>query len=480
MFDFEAHQPFPIPDGSLLTEGAVDFSLAQLLTSLSYALDLTSGQPMGHAQRSCLIGMRLAAQIGMSDDDQAILYHALLLKDAGCSSNAARMAEIFGCDDIGAKRMSKITDWSNVIEAAKYVAAHALPEKSLLTRAKRILYVSTHQEESSSSLMEARCSRGAQVALAIGLGEKAADCIRHLDEHWDGRGGPSHVKGDAIPIMGRIACLAQTLEVFAKTFDVQTAYEILRKRSGKWFDPVLVQAACAFEHDSDLWNDVFYDTRYALLTLNVRANVEIASSSRIDSICDAFAQIVDAKSPFTAEHSFRVRDYAVQIGEALGFSGARLTTLRRAALLHDLGKLAVSNTILDKPGKPTDDEWACIRKHPYYTQQILADVPGFERLNEIASAHHERLDGKGYFQGLNGENLDLDMRILAVADVFDALSAKRPYRGALPMREVFGILDKDAGRALDAECIDVLRGIYADIELTPMAEPLPMPLAFAA
>ncbi len=471
MQDLTLHTPFSTPDSPLLNEGAVDFSLAQLLTSLSYALDLTSGQPMGHAQRSCLIGMRIAALVGISDDEQATLYHALLLKDAGCSSNAARMADIFGCDDISAKRMSKITDWSNVIEAAKYVAATALPEKSMMERAKRILYVSTHQVESSTSLMSSRCGRGAQIALAVGLGEGAADCIRNLDEHWDGKGGPGHIKGDAIPMMARIACLAQTLEVFAKTFDVQTAYEIIRKRSGKWFDPQLVRAACVFEHDMSLWRDVFDNTRDALLSLDVRAVVENASASRIDTICDAFAQIVDAKSPFTAEHSFRVRDYAVEMGAALGMTGVRLTTLRRAALLHDLGKLAVSNTILDKPGKPTDEEWASIRKHPYYTQQILNPIVGFERLNEIAAAHHERLDGKGYFMGKSAEHLDLDMRILAVADVFDALSATRPYRGALPMREVFAILDKDAGKALDPQCIEVMRGIYADIELGPSEEP---------
>ena len=114
-------------------------------------------------------------------------------------------------------------------------------------------------------------------------------------------------------------------------------------------------------------------------------------------------------------------------------------------LLHDIGKLAVPNTILDKNGKPTDEEWNCIRRHPYYTQKILSQITGFERLTEIAAAHHERLDGRGYFRGLGAEELDLDMRaILAVADVFDALSAERPYRGALPPDQVFAILDRDA------------------------------------
>lgn len=466
--------------GASLPEGNIEFSLAQILSSLSYALDLTSGQPMGHAQRSCLIAMRIASQIPLSEEEQATLYHAMLMKDAGCSSNAARMAEIFGSDDISAKRMSKITDWSNVMEAARYAAAHTLPQRSLLERAKRILYISTHQVETSTALMESRCNRGAQIAVAIGLGEPAAECIRHLDEHWDGKGGPYHLKGDAISILGRIACLAQTLEVFAKTFDVPTAYELIRKRSGKWFDPQLVQMAGSFENNADFWHDVHHNTRHALLSLEVRATVEDASQSRIDAICDAFAQIVDAKSPFTAEHSFRVRDYAVQMGEALGITGTRLTTLRRAALLHDLGKLAVSNTILDKAGKPTDEEWASIRKHPFYTREILQHIKGFERLTEIAAAHHERLDGRGYFRGLNADQLDLDMRILSAADVFDALSAERPYRGALPLEEVFAIMDKDAGKALDVECIAALKSIYGNTTLSLMAAKSQQPYARAA
>lgn len=452
------------PINLYLSEDKVEFSLAQILSSLSTALDLTSGYSMGHAQRSCLIALRIAALIEMPAADQAVFYHALLMKDAGCSSNAARMAEIFGSDDIGAKRMSRITDMTNLAEAARYVASNILPERSLLARVQRTLQIVAHKDETIGAISATRCNRGAQIALAIGLGQTAADCVATTEEHWDGGGSPRNLKGTAIPLFGRIACLAQTLEVFVATFDIPTAYEVIRKRSGKWFEPELVRVACSFEKDAVFWGNVKDNPREGLLSLDIRANVEVATQSRIDTICDAFAQIVDAKSPFTAQHSSRVRDYAVQMGEAFGFAGERPTTLRRAALLHDLGKLAVSNTILDKPGKPSDDEWASIRKHPFFTQEILKHISGFSRLVEIAAAHHERLDGRGYFRGLTAEHLDLDMRILAVADVFDALSAERPYRGALPLSEVFAILDKDSGTALDANCIGALKEIYRGLD----------------
>lgn len=430
--------------------------LAEVLSSLSYALDLTSGQVRGHAERTCLIGMRLGKTIGMDQQALSSLYHALLMKDAGCSSNAARMFEIYGSDDIQAKHASKIVDWTNIVEAIKYAAAHTLPEGSLLARAGKMVKLAGIKNV-GDQLMQARCSRGAQIALSLGLGQETADCIKYLDEHWDGRGAPHHLAGDAIPLPARIACLAQTLEVFAQTFGLGPAYEMLRARAGRWFDPEMVRAAHDFRQEDAFWLSLRETPHKSLLGLEIQAASEPATEARVDSVCDAFAQIVDAKSQFTGEHSTRVCAYTLEIADGLGITGERRTTLRRAALLHDIGKLAVPNSILDKNGKPTDEEWACIRRHPHHSQQILEQIGGFERLTQIAAAHHERLDGKGYHRGLSADRLTVEMRALAVADVFDALSANRPYRNALPMDEVFQILENDS---LDPDCVGVLRDVY--------------------
>lgn len=430
--------------------------LAEVLSSLSYALDLTSGQVRGHAERTCLIGMRLGASVGMEEEALNSLYHALLMKDAGCSSNAARMFEIYGSDDIQAKYASKIVDWTNIIEAIKYAAAHTLPEGSLLARAGKMVKLAGIKNV-GDQLMLARCSRGAQIALSLGLGQETADCIKYLDEHWDGHGAPHHLVGDTIPLSARIACLAQTLEVFAQTFGLGPAYEMIRARSGRWFDPELVHAAHEFRQDDTFWNSVREMPHAALLGMDIQAATEAATDARVDSVCDAFAQIVDAKSQFTGEHSTRVCTYTLEIADGLGITGERRTTLRRAALLHDIGKLAVPNSVLDKNGKPTDEEWACIRRHPFHSQQILERIGGFERITQIAAAHHERLDGKGYFRGLTADVLSVEMRALAVADVFDALSANRPYRDAMSIDEVFSILDSES---LDPDCVGILRDNY--------------------
>lgn len=428
-------------------------ALAEILSSLSYALDLTSGQVTGHTERACLLGMRLGAALRLDEAAMNSLYYALLMKDSGCSSNAARMYEIYGGDDVQAKYAAKIVDWSSIVGAVKYAAAQALPEGSLLARTRRMLKIAGIGNI-ADQIMESRCARGAEIALSLGLGEAAAECIRFLDEHWDGQGAPHHLQGDQIPILARVACLAQTLEVFSTTFGLGPAYEMLRARAGRWFDPELVRVAHSFRQDDGFWYSVHATPHATLLDLDVEAASQPATEARLDSVCDAFAQIVDAKSHFTGEHSSRVCEVTMEIADGLGITGPRRTTLRRAALLHDIGKLAVPNTILDKNGKLTAEEWACIRRHPYYTQQILSRITGFERLTEIAGAHHERLDGRGYFRGLGAEELDLDMRALAVTDVFDALSAERPYRGALPPDEVFAILDRDA---LDPDCVAVLK-----------------------
>jgi len=165
----------------------------------------------------------------------------------------------------------------------------------------------------------------------------------------------------------------------------------------------------------------------------------------LDDIAEAFADVIDAKSPFTADHSRRVMLYADIIAEELGLGAQHRRWLRRAALLHDIGKLAVSNQILDKPGPPSQTEWAIIRDHPAHTKEILSHVSAFADFACVAGAHHERLDGTGYPEGLDGETLSFEAMILATADVYDALTADRPYRAAMPHADAMAILHKDTG-----------------------------------
>jgi HD-GYP domain-containing protein (c-di-GMP phosphodiesterase class II) len=176
----------------------------------------------------------------------------------------------------------------------------------------------------------------------------------------------------------------------------------------------------------------------------------------LDVIAAAFARVIDAKSPFTFRHSEGVAEFAVGIGRMVELDDAELRDLRRAALLHDIGKLGVSNLILDKPGPLTEMEMAQVRLHPAFTHRILSRVPVFDGIVDAASAHHERIDGKGYHLGLPGERLGAAPRALAVADVYEALTADRPYRAGLPRDEVLKILRRQSGAALCPESVEGL------------------------
>jgi putative nucleotidyltransferase with HDIG domain len=432
--------------------------VAEMVAALSYALDLTEGQPMGHSARVCILGMRLAAEIGMAVGDRAELYYALLIKDAGCSSNASRLFHIVAGDEIRAKRDVKTTDWTRVgFESMQYAVNHVGVGRPFLERVATLARAAVKRKTDSTELVKIRCERGANIARRMGFNERVSAGIHSLDEQWDGAGYPEHLEGEAIPLYSRIALLCQTLEVFWREAGETRAVEVVRERAGRWFDPALVRAVESLAARGALWEGLESSSLLAdVWALEPVETSLFLTEARVDEICGAFAEVVDAKSPFTFRHSNGVAEAAVRIAETLGMTSDEVTLLRRAGLLHDIGKLSVPNSILEKPGKLDAEEWAVVKQHPYYSWQILRKVPRFGRLSEVAACHHERLDGRGYFRSYDETKLDLPSRVLAVADVYDALAARRPYREALPLETVLGIMRKDAGQALDGACVEAL------------------------
>jgi putative nucleotidyltransferase with HDIG domain len=442
--------------------------VSQIISALSYALDLTEGRPMGHSVRTCIIGMRIATHIGVPIAEKSDLFYSLLLKDAGCSSNASRLFHIVGADEISAKRDVKLTDWTRVgWDSLQYALGHVATGARFPERVRTLVQVAATHQAGSCELIQIRCERGASIARRIGFAEPVAQAIRSLDEHWNGGGYPDGLRGAEIPLFSRILNLSQTLEVFYTHRNHAAAMDVARARSGRWFDPDLVKAAASLAATGALWREL--DESGAIdsaLALEPEDRRLTGGDEMVENICQAFAEIIDAKSPFTYRHSHGVADAAVSISRQLGLSDRDTTLIRRAALLHDIGKLSVPNTILEKPGPLTPGEWDIVKQHPYYSYEILRRVSGFERISEIAAAHHEKLDGSGYFRHLSAAQLPLEARILVVADIFDALSANRPYRESMGLEKVFGILQGDAPRALDAQCVEALIAARANPEST--------------
>jgi putative nucleotidyltransferase with HDIG domain len=451
---------------SALFDQAVDPSAttfvrrSDVLAGLSYALDLTEGQRPGHSVRSALIGMRLADLLGLSARERGDLFLTVLMKDLGCSSNAARFAALFGHHDQDLKASLKTVDWAYAIESFRFIASHVAPGRAFPTRVWRFLAVVARGPEGGRAVVRTRCERGAEIAELLGLGAESAQAIRALDEHWDGGGQPYGRQGHDIPVLARIAGLAQTVEVFATTCGVTAAFDMAAARRGRWFDPAMVDAFQVLKRETALWEAMRAGReREALQRLEPADAVTRATDDDLDRIAEGFARVIDAKSPWTYRHSTGVADMAAAAGRRLGYAEADVRQLRRAALLHDVGKLGVSNLILDKPDKLTSAEVDAMRRHTIYTADILGRVACFQPIRRVAAAHHERLDGRGYHQGLVATDLPMAARILCVADIADALRASRPYREGLPIEQVLAILARDRHTAVDPACVDAMRDV---------------------
>jgi putative nucleotidyltransferase with HDIG domain len=328
--------------------------------------------------------------------------------------------------------------------------------RSLLSRMGYFLGIA-RQEHVTRDLIRARCERGADIARRLGFPEGTVEAIRSLDEHWNGRGHPEGKRGDEIPLLSRILNLAQTVEVFWATEGPEATREMLRQRRGRWFDPGLTDRVVELLGDEAFWATVHGpEVDQHVMALEPSRWVPPIDEAALDQVVEAFAEIIDAKTPFTFRHSSQVAMYACAIGESLGFDRDALVRLRRAGLLHDIGKVGVSNRILDKNGPLDIEERLAVERHPVFTWEILRRVSIFRDFARQAALHHEKLDGSGYPWNLGGDELDAPSRVLAVADIFEALTAERPYRPGMPVDQALGILEREKGTRLDALAVDAL------------------------
>ncbi|NDP38549.1 MAG: HD-GYP domain-containing protein [Rhodoferax sp.] len=433
--------------------------LSELMGALSHALDITEGQPEGHCVRCCWIGMHIGQQLALPAEQLWELYYTLLLKDLGCSSNASRICELYLSDDLAFKRDFKWVDGS-LPQVLRFVLRHTGPAAGLMDRLKALGGILSNGDAIAQELILTRCTRGADIARQLRFSERVARGIHSLDEHWNGQGRPEGLVGDAIPLYARIALLAQVVDVVNSSGGQAAVAAELRQRSGKWFDPAVVDAFFAVAASAPFWANLNSpEVEAQVFALEPGGHEAVLDEDYLDDIAEAFGQVVDAKSPFTAGHSARVGLYTALLAESLDLPEARRRWLKRGALLHDVGKLGVSNAILDKPGKLDATEWAAVKRHAVYTESILGRIRIFDELARVSAAHHERLDGGGYPRGLKAADIVLETRIITTADIFDAITAERPYRGAVPVDKTLAIMADTVGTAIDADCFAHLKKI---------------------
>jgi HD-GYP domain-containing protein (c-di-GMP phosphodiesterase class II) len=299
------------------------------------------------------------------------------------------------------------------------------------------------------------CLVAGTLAERLGLDAEVREALQQAYERWDGRGAPQGLKGEQVAISARLMRLARTAEVFHRRGGVPAAVDAVRRRRGTEFDPALVDLFC--DQAPDLFEEVAATAAWDAVIAAEPALRPALSEAELDAVLEALADYADLKSPFTLGHSRGVADLAAEAGRRHGLPDRDVVVLRRAALIHDLGRLGVSNAIWDKPAVLTAAEWERVRLHPYLTQRMLASSPTLGSLAGIAVQHHERLDGSGYPSGLSGGAVSPGARLLAAADVYHAMTEPRPHRPARAPAHAASELRAEvrAGR-LDATAADAV------------------------
>lgn len=443
---------------AILERPATGQDIAPLIGAFTYALDLTEGQPAGHCLRACYIASHMALELGLSPADYADVHFTALLKDLGCSSNSARIHELYAADDRAFKHDYKIIP-TGLPATLQFVFAKTAQGHGLRRRLSAIANILKNGDAIAQEMIVARCTRGSDIAGDLGFGTGVKSGIYHLDEHWDGSGRPDNLQGHAIPLPSALALLAQVADVFLQHGGPDAARGEIAARAGQWFNPEL---AAVFMHISALpafWTDLASPALESTVAALAPPQDRVVDEAFLDVVTAAFGKVIDAKSPFTAGHSDRVADFAQGLGQHFDMLPQRLRQLRRAAALHDVGKLGVSSSVLEKPGKLEDAEWVQMREHAAHTRAILSRIAPFADMAEIAAAHHERLDGTGYPLRLNDRVISRETRIITVCDFYDALTADRPYRAAMPQEKALAIIEGEVGKAVDGECFAALRAM---------------------
>ena len=426
--------------------------IAEIVAALSYAADLGLGQPMEHCLRQTVIGQRIAAHLGATQDELEATYYLGLLSNAYCHADAAEQAKWFG-DDIAMKGDGYDMLGMSSPAVAAMMLRKLVGHGATKDRVRRLAALPGLQRE-LVTWFNTHTSLGSQFAERVGLGEDVANAIFCAYEQWDGK-GPRGIPGDRIPLAARIVGVAGTMEVVARTRGVARARDVAAKVGGALFDPDVIEVF--IQHADSLLKDLDATATWDAVVDAEPRLARRVSGAELDDVLEAMADLVDLKSPYLAGHSRGVANLAAEAARIRGLPGSETTTIRRAGLLHDLGRLGVSNSIWDKPGPLTDMERERAHLHPYLTDKMLSRIPALARSREIAARHHERLDGSGYPRGLTGASLTPADRILAAADVFHAMTEPRPHRDPLSTDQAADAVGREVrARRLDADAVDAV------------------------
>jgi len=419
--------------------------LAELLGVLSFGVDLGMGQPMDHVLRQSLIALKLGERVGLTREGTEAVYFSSLLVWIGCHVDAYEQAKWFG-DDTVLKGDFRRSDFATAASAPMFMLRHLGAGTPVHKRLGMLPAFMAEGRHAAESLLDNHWRAADELMAELGVDQLVRTTVEQSFERWDGRGIPKGARGTDILLTARLVNLADVVEVFHQAGGVEAAIAIARERAGTQFDPDLVEAFAAAA--DELFSEIDgIDAWEALLAARPSARYWL-SGSELDRVLEPVADFIDVKSPFTIGHSRAVARLVTEAAPGYGLSAADGRLLRQAALVHDIGRLGVPNTIWDKPGPLTPTELERARMHAYLTKRMLASSTSLKPLAAIAAQHHERLDGSGYPHGLSGAEVTPSGRLLAAADSYQARVEPRPHRPAQTPEQAAAELREDvrAGR----------------------------------
>jgi HD-GYP domain-containing protein (c-di-GMP phosphodiesterase class II)/DNA-binding CsgD family transcriptional regulator len=380
------------------------------VATLALAQDNAFGQPLESQLRSCLLATWICDAAGFDRSVHDTVYWVALLRYIGCTGHAHEVATLFG-DEIAIRAQTLVHDAGNPAEVIQDVIRFATAGRAEEEREQVVQFIQQNAREWATHNFSS-----------------GREALRFTFERWNGKGYPSHAAGEAIPLPMRVVHLSHDMEALARLFSPERALEAARDRRDRTYDPAIVDVFLAHGNEwfarlakTEPWD--------AVMELEPRPR-RVLDGESLESALLMAADFIDLKSPYMGGHSRRCAQIATNAAQVLGFSDDAVTTLRRAALVHDFGTTAVPNSIWDKPGSLTRAEFDRVELHPMLTEQMLRRSPGLATLNAVASAHHEKCDGSGYHKRVRADAVDPAAAVLAATEVYVGMTTERADRPA--------------------------------------------------
>jgi putative nucleotidyltransferase with HDIG domain len=416
--------------------------LAELLGGLSLACDLADGFAPETVLRTTLLAMAIGARHGLDQTDLHDLYYVTLFRYLGCTGFAHEEAHWYGAgDDIATRRTMSLADPGQFVFSLSRVARGIGGSGPLGDGARAVARI-FGDGMAFGRHARAQCETSVRLARLVRLGERVQRALAQVCERWDGKGEPARIAEGDLDVITRVYQAAEVLNLMTQERGPEAAFDEIRQRGGAALDPAIAKT---IDREAPSLRAVVMSTRPFEDLLEAEPEPHaVADDDRVDDVALAFAHMADLKSTFTLGHSTMVARAAEATARAMGVDSAQLRLARRAALLHDVGRVAVPNAVWDKPGRFSVAEWERARLHAYYTERVLWQAPSLRPAAALAAAAHERLDGRGYHRALPASLASLEARVLAAADVYVALREPRPHREALSPEEARRVLLDEA------------------------------------